>query len=83
VGVASTGVVEVDVLSTGGVDDASVGVEEAITSLGGVVVGADSVDVAATCARTGLTMANPIASTTTRALTPANVMMFVFIVLRV
>src|SRR5262249_32865649 len=80
VGAASTGVVELDVLSTGGVDEASVGVDEAIESVGSVEVEVESVEVAATCARTGLTTANPIRSATTRALAPTNVMMFVFII---
>jgi hypothetical protein len=86
VGAASTGVVELDVVSM--VEVASVGVDEAISSTGGVEVGADSVDVAtvstvdvdavlelvdvaATCARTGLTMANPTTSAMTIALAPA------------
>ena len=53
-------VVEVDTLAMGGVDDASVGVDEAIIYAGDVDAAADVVDVAATCASTGLTMANPI-----------------------
>src|SRR5262245_42924487 len=78
-GAASTGAAELDVFSTGGVDEASVGIYEATTLTGGVEVGEDSVDVAATWARTGLTMANPTTSAMTSALAPANVTMFVFI----
>jgi hypothetical protein len=52
-------VVEVETLSMGGVDDASVGVDEASCD---VATALESVDVAATWARTGLTMANPMMS---------------------
>src|SRR2546428_12822993 len=53
VGAASVGVGESDVSSTGGVDEATVSVDDGDAVL-------ESLDVAATCARTGLTMANPI-----------------------
>ena len=73
-------VVEVDTLSVGGGDDASVGVDDgtALTSVVESLV--ESVDVVATCARTGLTMANPIASATMIALAPTNVTTLVFII---
>ena len=73
-------VVEVDTLSMTGVDDAPAGVEEAIVSTGDVVeAAAESVDVAATCAKAGLTMASPAASAKKIALAPTNVMMLAFI----
>ena len=53
------------------------GVDVAVVSTADVDV-PESVDVAATCARTGLTMANPITSATMRAVAPTNVMMLVF-----
>src|SRR5215831_6025671 len=73
--------VEVAVFSAGCVEDASVGVEAAIVSTGDVDAAVESVEVAATCARTGLTMANPIASTTRSALAPAKVMVLVLIII--
>jgi hypothetical protein len=78
-GAVWTGAADVDTFSTGGLDDASVGVDGAIASIGDVDVAVEPVEVAATCARTGLTMVNPITSATTSALVPANTMMLVFI----
>ena len=67
----------------GGVDEAAtlsvVDVAAGAAAATEVDDAASVVDVAATCASTGLTMAKPTASTTTIALAPTNVMMLVFI----
>jgi len=67
----------------GGVDEAATlsVVDVAAGAAGATEVdeAAAVVDVAATCARTGLTMANPIARVTMSAMAPANVMMLVLI----
>jgi hypothetical protein len=73
------GAEEVETFSIGAVDDASVGVDEAIVSTGDVDAAVESVDVVATWARTGLTMTNPIMSVRRTAKTPRNPMMLVFI----
>ena len=79
VGLSWTGIVELGALSVDGVDEASAGGGELNVSTGDVDAVSESVDVATTCARTGLTMAKPTASTTTIALAPTNVMVLVFI----
>jgi hypothetical protein len=61
------------------VDAALVGVDEAIVSTGDVDAALASVDVVATCANTGLTMANQITSARTTALIPIHMMLAIFI----
>src|SRR5215831_7870459 len=77
-GDVSAGVVEVDPFSTTGVDEASGGLDEVTVSTAGVVGAAESVDVAATCARTGLTTTNPMTIARVTAQVPTNVLMLDF-----
>jgi len=82
------GAVELALVSTGaelgGVDEATtvsvVDVAAGAVAATEVDEAAAVVDVASTCARTGLTTANPITSVTTTAKAPTNVMMLVFII---
>jgi hypothetical protein len=71
----------VDDAATPGVVDVAASVDEAIVSTGDVDAEVDSVEVAATCARAGLTMTNPITSVTRTAKIPRNEMTLVFIAL--
>jgi hypothetical protein len=73
---AAVDVVDVDDATRMSVVDVAAG---AVTATG-VDEATESLDVAATCARTGLTMANPITSATTSALAATNVVMLVFII---
>ena len=85
------GVVDVALLSAGteleGVDEATTVsiVDVAAAAIATTVVddAAAIVDVAATCARTGLTIANPMARATTSALVLMNVMMLAFMLLKI
>ena len=86
-GDVTVGLVEVALLSAGvdvGSVDKATKLSVVDVAAGGVVeMGVDEatelVDVAATCARTGLTIAKPITSAMTSAMAPANVVMVGFI----
>src|SRR5215831_15224867 len=88
-GGVAAGVVDAALLSAGteagAVDDATVSLVDVATgdlSATGVAAADEataSVDVASTCARTGLTMVDPIATKATTTLAPTNLIILVFI----